>query len=60
MCQAFDEILADERKEGRTEGRIEERRSMINRMSENGMSLSDIARMINLEEAEVKTILAVS
>ncbi len=60
MCQAFDEILADERKEGRAEGRIEERRSMINRMSENGMSLSDIARMINLEEAEVKIMLAVS
>ena len=53
MCKAFEE----ERAEGKMEGKLEERISILTAMQENGFSIEQIAKMVNIPEEEVKQLL---
>lgn len=52
MCIALDELLADERDEGRTEGRTEERNSIIRNMIQQGLDEEFICRLIGCSRQE--------
>ena len=52
MCQALEEIAAEEREEGRKEERI----TLIVRMREKGMKIEDVVYYTGFSENEVKNL----
>ena len=54
MCKA----IKDMRDEAKQEGKIEEKENNIKLMSNNGASVETIAKLLNLDLAYVKTVLA--
>ena len=51
--QGRKEGLVEGRLEGLQEGRLEERRSLVRQMQQNGMTASQIAKLLSADEAEV-------
>ena len=55
MCQAFTEMLQDERAEGREEGRLEERVRIMNDLVQEGvLELQDALERLDMSEEEFK------
>jgi hypothetical protein len=52
------EGLVEGRLEGLHEGRLEERRSLVRQMQQNGMTVSQIAKLLSVDEAEIEKLLS--
>ena len=56
MSSVLDEMRMQERMEGRTEGQLQERNKIVSSMLKKGLSIKDIAEMIDLPLEEVKKL----
>jgi predicted transposase/invertase (TIGR01784 family) len=56
--QGRKEGLVEGRLEGLQEGRLEERRSLVRQMQQNGMTMSQIAKLLSADEAEIEKLLS--
>ena len=53
MCQAFDELMADKKEEGKREGRNEERIFIIRQLQSAGVDEAFISRVMNCTKEEL-------
>ena len=53
----FQELLKDERKAGRLEGKVEKMRELVEKKAKKGLSISEIADMLEEEESVIEEIM---
>lgn len=56
MCQALTELLADQREEGKTLGKDEKLRELVEKKVRKGFSISEIADMLEEDEKTIEKI----
>ena len=52
----FQELLKDERKAGRLEGKVEKMRELVEKKVKKGLSISEIADMLEEDESVIEEI----
>lgn len=52
-------LSAEMKEEGLEEGRAEERKAVICKMHKNGMSISDISSILEIDEVEIENLLKI-
>ena len=53
----FQELLKDERKAGRLEGKVEKMRELVEKKVKKGLSISEIADMLEEDESVIEEIM---